>query len=154
MSNIRIFLSIIFACLLFSGCGNKSPLPDTSIIDELSSADIAKIIEYEKSHEPVFSDGDFSENYSELRESVDRLSNSEKYHFAPLTYRELGEACSYLNSQFANQDTLNFYADKYEDPSWANVKATTFDRAGFYRKAIFISVGYKYPLASEFFLVW
>lgn len=142
------FLYILIAVVLFTACSSKSPLPDKSILDELTSSEIAEAIQYENDNNcSVLSEGSFNEAYAELRQSLNRLSESERLAFAPLTYTELAEAVRYAD-QLYNDDnflkgvaTTRLSTDEAHDWKWE-------------LSVVLKKVGERYPLASQFIAIW
>lgn len=115
-------------------------------MEELAPSEIANIIKYEESNPPIFHDGGFAGLYAELRESLDRLSESKRLSFAPLTYRELAEACTYM-------DKLE--NDKSIEANMMQSMPSDFYDAWKYRLNYYLEiVGKKYPLAAKFIAIW
>lgn len=143
------FLLFTIIALLISSCANNSPLPDKSILDEMTSSEIATAIQYEKDNNiEIFGEGSFEDLYSEMRKSLDRLPSSERLSFAPLTYRELAEACAYMQ-ELNNNKTIE--AEMIESmPSGADFHDAWKYRLNFYLEI----VGKKYPYAAKFIAIW
>ena len=145
MKQLLFIFSTIFICLLTS-C-NKSPIPDKSVLEELTPTEIADIIKYEESNPTVFADGGFADLYAEMRESLNRLCESERLSFAPLTYIELSEASYYADNLYNDDDFVRESMSKKipsdPTPDWK-----------FRLNAICDKVGEKYPLAAKFIRIW
>ena len=108
----QIILSIVCIIVLIS-CSENSHIPNTSIIDELPTNELAEVLEYEKEHPN--SQVSFEKLYTGVRELVDTLSEVDKAKYLKLTYRELYSSILEVNdSTLINKLNAEWQA-KYDE---------------------------------------
>lgn len=93
---LKKLIVFIVGILMLCACKDRNPIPDTSIIEELSIDQLSAILDYEHS---MLSSKDcfFEDMYKSIREDVDTLGAIEKANINKVTYREMYDALYVLS---------------------------------------------------------
>lgn len=108
----QIILTIICIILVIS-CSENSHIPNTSIIDEIPTNQLAEVLEYEKNH--PYQQVSFKDIYTRVRKFVNNCPEVDKAKYLKLTYRELYNSILEVGDTTLNKKINDEWLAKYNE---------------------------------------
>lgn len=111
----KFIITLLLAFTLVA-CSENGHIPDTSIIDELSTDELSDALDYERTHKLYYGGfrKGFEDMYPMIRKYVNKMSEIEKARYAKLSYRELVNAQIAISDSIENKRMCEKWQEKYD----------------------------------------